>query len=526
MFPKRFPPAAALGCFGALLLLFCIVYYHNEIFWGPHGIHDWAQSDRLALAIGYYDDGMKFFRPSTLSEWSKERVSGVEMPLQAYAAALIAKLTGRETLGPVLRLVTLGICWLGAIALFKAVFKLTGNFWVSAATPLLLLCSPVTIAYSASFLPDAAALWLFLVGIACLLSYFQNDQPRTLASALAWMSVAAIVKTTLVLYLLPIAIWLGLDRLRCDGRAFLRTSWLPLTVAVAGFMIIAAWYLHAQALNRTYESTLFLAAAQPFADWNEVKTYFNYSLKKQWLREYFVQPQYGILPVLLAIGLPFTTSQKFFEHRLNWLMVMCNIGTVAAFCTMGRQLYVHDYYILSIAYPLVAVLILVACIRLHSMTVGVNKRASDVLRSGLIIAVTFCFFFADFQYNQRTSNDYPPHTTNGQWSGSWQEGGAALLKNLGVPDTARIIIAEDDPPNRGLVHFDRKGVHLSEAVYGRGLEVAYRLARERGIRYVIFKRERYEAALHDKDSSYANRFELLTPDGDKMVLRVRDMVLP
>lgn len=513
----------ALALFAGVLVFFCFTYYHNEVFYGPRGIHDWAQADRLALAIGYYDDGMNFFRPTTLSEWSRERGTGVEAPLQAYLAAAIAKGTGRGSLALVFRLITLCICCAGALTLFSAAYRVTKDFWLSAFTPLALLCSPVVIAYSGSFLPDAPALWLFLAGAACLIRYFQTDCSRTLAWAMAWFSVAALVKTTLALYYLPIAVWLGLDRLRRQRRVFVRTSWAPLTVTVAGFAAIGGWYLHAQMLNKEYESFLFMAAAQPFKDWEEASNYFNHVLKKQWLRDYFAWPQYGALPAILAAGLPFVGAQRTFEQRLNLLIVMCGIGFVAAFCALGRQLYVHDYYIVSMAFPLVGVALLVASLRLH----GIAATASGapirrVLRAGVGVALLFSFFFADFQYHQRTSNDYPPFTADGRWPGGWLEGGATLLKELNVPDTTRIIAVGEDPPNRALVHFDRKGIHMSEGVYGKGFEAVYRLARERGISIAVWQRGRYDEAMHAPDSAFSKYFELLTPYGEKVVLRIKD----
>ena len=71
----------------ALFLLLALVYYLPSLNWLPRGIHEWAQADRLALAISFYDNGMHFFRPQTLNLSALDGVVGVEFPLMAWLAA-------------------------------------------------------------------------------------------------------------------------------------------------------------------------------------------------------------------------------------------------------------------------------------------------------------------------------------------------------------------------------------------------------------------------------------------------------
>jgi hypothetical protein len=109
------------------------------------------------------------------------------------------------------------------------------------------------------------------------------------------------------------------------------------------------------------------------------------------------------------------------------------------------------------------------------------------------------------------------------------EGGAELLDRLGIPRSERILIAEEDAPNLGLVHFDRKGIHNSEGrygpgfeSYGRGFEAAYNISKDHGIRFIVLKRGAYDRARNAPDSAFGRHFELLTPEGEKVVLRRKD----
>jgi hypothetical protein len=85
--------------FWIILALFCITYYQKALFMYPSLIHAWAQSDRLALAIAFYDNGMNFFKPATLSlfqaAWHEDQVVGVlaaqylDLPILKQAIELL-----------------------------------------------------------------------------------------------------------------------------------------------------------------------------------------------------------------------------------------------------------------------------------------------------------------------------------------------------------------------------------------------------------------------------------------------------
>ncbi|MFC7669639.1 hypothetical protein ACFQT0_21420 [Hymenobacter humi] len=113
----------------------------------PGGIHAWAQADRLALALNYYDYGFDFFTPRTSNLASIGGITGVEFPLQAYVAALGGVVFGRSRIGLLFRLLDVAVVLLGFYYLFRLVFERTGHFVAGLVPGLfcwLRLCLPFT----------------------------------------------------------------------------------------------------------------------------------------------------------------------------------------------------------------------------------------------------------------------------------------------------------------------------------------------------------------------------------------------
>ncbi len=50
--------------FFAVASIFLHIKDYNKL---PTSIHAWAQSDHYALALGFYNDGMDFFHPTTFA---------------------------------------------------------------------------------------------------------------------------------------------------------------------------------------------------------------------------------------------------------------------------------------------------------------------------------------------------------------------------------------------------------------------------------------------------------------------------
>src|SRR5690606_15954491 len=188
--------------------------YHDNVHMKPRGIHAWAQADRLALAIGFYDNGMNFFKPRTYNQNSIDGITGVEFPLPAYLAALAGKIFGRDHISMLFRLISIIIGCTGLLFLFMAGYKRTKDFIYSMFTPLFVFCSPMFIYYTCSYLPDANAVGLLFVAFYYILDYLEHQSSRALLLSLFFLTLATLIKTSTGLYLLAFLGISAVQRLR------------------------------------------------------------------------------------------------------------------------------------------------------------------------------------------------------------------------------------------------------------------------------------------------------------------------
>jgi hypothetical protein len=108
----------------------------------------------VALAFGFYDNGMNFFKPRTLSQFSKDGVVGVEFPILSYLTALTAKLFSRNSIPLVFRVLNLLVVAVCLQGLFGILLRFCRNALLAAIVPLLFLLSPSFLSYACNFLPE------------------------------------------------------------------------------------------------------------------------------------------------------------------------------------------------------------------------------------------------------------------------------------------------------------------------------------------------------------------------------------
>lgn len=507
-------PATPHVAFFLILALFAATFYADVIGLLPVGIHDWAQGDRLALAISFFDNGMNFFRPATLSQFSDQGVVGVELPFQSYLAALLAKVTGRDSISVWFRLINIAISWVGLYALFRAVFDRSRNFLAALLPPLLFYCAPVFVVYSGNFLPDPAAVSFCFVGFFFFLKYADTGSLRAFRICIAWLTLAVLIKASTIGYL---ATLLGVGFYR---EAFLRKSRKGAITAVlcglaAGGLFIAQ-YFHIIWLNEHFHSTLFTAQAHPFKSWASFDDFTGWRFKEQWMSEYFLLAEYPILMFVIAFGLSSKTPRQGWHALLKPLPFFLAAALLMLYL-FGEQLGVHDYYMLAICYPLIGYALIAAMIRITRAYPGPWPKPV-VIGTSLTLLLLYCL--ADHQIFMRNQNRGKYAT---EYSFEWVKGGAKILRDLGVPQEEQIVVAGDSPPNLALVYFDRKGYVMPVERWNVELKNGTDLLREKGLRYLVFREKELDILSRGKDSTdLREQYETLYRGEQKAVLRLKN----
>lgn len=443
--PRPFHAAAAL-----LFILVGAAFYLPYLSDLPSGIHTWAQSDRFALAINYYDYGFHFFTPRTSTLAPIGGVTGVEFPLQAYLAALGGLVFGRGSIVILFRLLDVAVTLLGFYYLFRLIYERTGHFVAGLVPGAFLLSSPFFASYAGSFLPDPFSLSLSFIGYYYWLRFFDDRRFADLQTALIVLAVAGLVKTTTALHFGAVAgITLGLIFLKPELLLPKQRLQLLLTMAL-GFGAIVSFYLYIQYLNETYQSWIFKSSTNPAKSPEDWHALFYY-VRTSWMREYATLTQYRTIGACMALFLVFLLPNLRRYLPLTLLLGAAIVIGYVFVQLMAVQFGAHDYYVICSIMPPVLMLLILALLNLSRFT-GIPRIATYV---GLSVFVFFLVADGYKRLNRRMSDDYPPFTP---YSHIWMRGGAEELAQAGVPAASNILVFNEGAPNIPLVYFDRRGL--------------------------------------------------------------------
>ncbi|SNC77214.1 hypothetical protein SAMN06265337_3796 [Hymenobacter gelipurpurascens] len=477
------PHLAAILVFVGAALLFYLPYLQ----WLPRGIHEWAQADRLALALNFYDRGMDFFHPRTFSVASIDSVTGVEFPLPAYLAALLGKVAGRQYISLLFRVITITVSVTGYYFLFRIVFAHTQNFAAALLPGFFLLASPVFAYYSGNYLPDPASASLVFMGLYYVQHFwFQQRRLGYLAIGLGLLTLAALLKISSVIYLgATVVPLLGLSYFQ--PAVFNRKQKLLfLLILVLAGAALVGYTIYNKYLNAAYASDLFLAAPRPITT-PEERFYVWQRITELWWQEYFIALDYW----LLRLGAGLAVLGALIHWRLwpRHLIVVGFLGIAVVggrlfYELMGLQFVDHDYYFISPYIPLAVLVVMLGLI-------GLDKLVGHqwYVQVALLALVVLLGFNGYRQHQARMADPY--RSFSDYYAYRWMQEGAAELARQQVPASARVLVLGEPDPNLALVYFDRRGLTWQADLAALPEDAILQKMVDLGLSYLIMSRESY-----------------------------------
>ena len=432
-------------------LSLALVFYLPSLGWLPRGIHEWAQADRLSLAINFFDRGMHLFRPQTLNLSSIDGVVGVECPLIPYLAALGAKLTGRHSIVLWFRGLNVALAGLAGYYTFRLVFERTRQFFAALVPGVFLATSPVFAYYAGSFLPDPAGVALTLVAAYYLFLYTRVPQFGYLVGAIGLFTLATIIKTSAAIYLGAalgtVFLWSYLH----PSVLTVRQKLVFMALAMASVGIVVGYTLFNRYLNAQYHSTMFLATVMPIQSSKQYGDIIT-RISLLWQFEYFTRAQYCVLAGSLGVcllGLP-----RLIRTEWLWLsqLGLAAVGGWLFFWLMGAQLMDHDYYVLAPYWP--GLVLLVALATVQAASWRWLPALGRSLGFGALLVLLLVFGLHRF----RARMDDPYQHFSDYYTYRWMQGGASTLAIAKIPTTDNILVLGEDAPNLVLTYFDRRGL--------------------------------------------------------------------
>lgn len=434
----------SLTLFTAILFVLCNIYYMNLLHQLPFGIHDWAQSDRLSIAFRFYDDGMNFFKPATFNLWSENGITDVECPMQAYMAAAAGHIFGREYINCSFRIMDILFCCIGLMFLFLIVFRKTRDFLLSALPPLFIFCSPMFAFYTGTYLPDPVATSISFIAFYFMMDYIEDGATKKLIICVLFFLIATLMKTSLGLYLFGFAVYYLMECLVNKREAFKKDLTLFISLFTFSAACIIFYFFYNRYLNTTYHSGVFLAKIWPFKDMDEFKYYINEKFLHLWIEDYFTRPQYVIyLGIISIAGYLMIAKKKGLQ--LAKLLAIFFAGTLVMGWLLGNPLLDHDYYIISIFFPLIGLSLAISMIIIYNQVL--SRKAMTVTRSVAFVVIAALIFFAKNAYHDKLSRFQP----------RWETNGAALLASLHISNDEHIIALDENAPNTSFIYFNRRG---------------------------------------------------------------------
>lgn len=492
-----------------LIVVLGILFYWPYVSRMPSGYHSWAQGDRLALAINFYDYGFNFWKPRTSDVGSIGGVTGVEFPLQPYLAALGGLVFGRSSINTVFRVLDVGVTLLGFFYLFRLVFERTNHFVAALVPACFLLSSPSFIFYAGNYLPDPFSLSLSFVGYYYWFRFFDERQFRHLVVGILVLTLASLIKTTTALFLVSaMAIVVGW----CYFQPELLTRRQKIqfvALAVASVGVILGFFYHNNQLNTYYQAQIFLSGLRPITDddmfhhtWRAITGYMG--------DETATRTQQRVLGACVALFLVFILPN--IRRRLPLVLLVGAAAPIAYvfFWQMGAQLIIHDYYTLCSFAPLAILLLLLALLNLGSYR-GWYKWATSI---GLVV-LSIVMLRDGYQRLRKRMADQEY---------AWLEGSSQQLTEHGIPLTTNIYVLGDAAPNTSLVCADRRGLVWSEMAGISPDFMANQMATF-NIEYLVM----HPAVYHDTlATQHAAWNQVFAPVMDKpfVVMRRRDMRRP
>jgi hypothetical protein len=483
-------PFKARLIFFTVFSVISICYYKEMVFFMPKGIHEWAQADRLALAMNFYDNGMNFFKPSTYSLYSINGITGVEFPIQSYLSALSGFIIGRQNIPFAFRMIDIIISLAGLYFLFLTCYSKTKNIVLSLFPPLFIFCAPVFIYYTCNFLPDTAALSFTFISYYYLFRFTDSHDIKYLIPSILWMSFATLVKTSAGIYLIALLAhafsYMFYQRHIFKTKNFIKVGLLSLSA----ISFIIAYFFYNRYLNDTYHSGSFLATIMPIKERELFRYLIEDRILKIWIYEYLVHPQYYVLFLLAinGIGLMLWNFRSNFFYLAH--LAMATIGAGIVFLLMDAQFIDHDYYALCIFYPLIAFILLTSLIQIG---IRLPDRIRPIVNLNLIVIACVLFNRAYHHHTYRLSDTYPGFSDD--YRHFWMEEGARKLEKAKIGKDAKIVILGEYAPNLGLTYFDRKGVHCTTKAREFNPASFKDFMHQYGADYVVTSNEYYDSLL-------------------------------
>ena len=449
--------------FIAIILIFLLgallqKKYINEF---PSHIHAWAQSDRYALALGFVNNDLNFFKPETFVlnhqfpyYWevpSEESTTAVDFPIHDYIPAIFMKLFNIKDAW-IFRLYILLYSFLGLYFLFKLALLLTKDFYKALFILLFTSTSPVFVYYQSGFLPSIPSLANTIIGLYFYTLFLKGNKNNYFLLTIGFLTLATLSRTTHAIFLLSI---LGVEFIKVlRGNYSVKSKLIPVLISLC---LILSFYFYNISLRNQYGS-IFLYHFLPVKDIEQVlevvRNIYNNSLFS-----YFSFLHYVVLFCLfigsILLMLLGRIKKDQLVHKVTLLIGIMFLGCLLFAILMLEQFIAHDYYFLDTFFiPIVLTL----TILISLFPVISNRIVRKIISILILVSLGVPFTLNAYHFQRDRHTTYHWDTTASTINN--YRGSAAFLDSLGIAKNAKILALPSFAPNIPFILMERKGYIL------------------------------------------------------------------
>lgn len=427
----------------------------------PQYIHNWAQCDRYALALGFMDNGGDLFHPQTYvlnnqfpGEFMIPRnttITSVDFPIHDYIVSFIMRIA-HSTEPWCFRLYTLLYAIIGLYFLYRLVVLFTGSITRALFVVLFALSSPVFLYYEAGFLPTIPSLANCLIGVYYFFNYIHTNRRKFFYVAILFISLAAMARLPFAIILVAMSCFESYQVYKNKRVAFFKLIGFAMSI-----LCIGGYYVYNNHLRQQYGS-LFLNYIIPASTAHELLDFTKTSIKK-WGADYFNALAYAMFAISAFVFafnlLKRNISLTNLERQFVFFMLIICIGCGLYYLLMTYQFMNHDYYFLDTFYIPVVGLFLFFVVKWPAMESLPKMKKWSALSLIIFIPV---FLLSKSALDKRIGLfSLSERSTAESYAGA-----AKFLDSLHIPANARILVFCSDGSNNAFVLMRRKGYVIIE----------------------------------------------------------------
>ncbi|MAC96786.1 MAG: hypothetical protein CMC96_14945 [Flavobacteriales bacterium] len=437
----------------ATILMFVILIWGSYYLFNqsmseyPSYVHAWTQSDRLALAMNFQENGFDFFHPATYNLLTKDGITQVDFPIHDYLVAVISKVLNSDLVFT-FRLYNLLYALIGLFFFFRLALLLTKSDRRAIWATSFLFTLPVLVYYQNGFLPSVPSFANFIIGLYAFALYLNNFKLKHFYLSIGFLTLAALSRSPFFVFLFALL----LHRIVIS---FQSKKWRikELFASLLGIALFIAYFAYNQSLANKYGS-MFLTELLYFDSIDAFTNVINTAVDR--FGKEILSPFHAILLIaLLAVAyvqLKKGLKVTFWWSSMSLYFLISLIGVALFFYLMGKQFADHDYYYIDTFYPLLAMILLLC---LSKIEIPKKWYTPTAVVSGI-----FFFYFFSHAKDIQEKRYTPPYNDRIDYAYEVYKRAKSDLKDWGIDKKDTLLVLDAVSTNMPFTLWQNRGYTL------------------------------------------------------------------